>query len=255
MIFLKAYQFIWTKTMMVVAIAALIGIALPQTANAQAPSPGSVPGKLDNLQDTLGPVPAPEGLDIQQQIDVLKQQFDLLKHLICSNPNTPPAVAVGCNKIVFVTSSQHTGVLAGLAGADIICNARAQEAGLPGTYLAWLSDLTASPSTRFTRSEVPYVRVDGAVVARDYADLVDTTTNLTNAITLDETGAVQSGFIWTGTQDNGTSIAPNCLNWTGVSGIGGIVGDFTRTTFGWSSDFSTLHGCLVNSNRIACFQQ
>jgi hypothetical protein len=34
-------------------------------------------------------------------------------------------------------------------------------AGLPGTYRAWISDITGSPSTRFTKSTIPYVRRDG----------------------------------------------------------------------------------------------
>ena len=38
--------------------------------------------------------------------------------------------------------------------------------------MAWLSDSTASPSTRFTRSSVPYVLPDGTtVVANNWADL------------------------------------------------------------------------------------
>lgn len=37
---------------------------------------------------------------------------------------------------VFVTSTSHTGNLGGLAGADAICQARANEAGLKGNFVA-----------------------------------------------------------------------------------------------------------------------
>src|SRR5439155_17879039 len=53
-------------------------------------------------------------------------------------------VAVTSN-LVFVTSTtQPPGSLGGLAGADMLCNARAAAPGLPGTYVAWLS----TPSVR-----------------------------------------------------------------------------------------------------------
>jgi hypothetical protein len=77
------------------------------------------------------------------------------------------------HKIVFATSLGFDGNLGGLAGADMKCQARAQAAGLPGTYLAWLSDPTGSPLTRFTQSTIPYVRRDGVKVADDWADLTD----------------------------------------------------------------------------------
>ena len=36
------------------------------------------------------------------------------------------------NRIVFLTSTTHTGNLGGLTGADAICNDLASTAGLPG---------------------------------------------------------------------------------------------------------------------------
>ena len=77
---------------------------------------------------------------------------------------------------VFVTSTVHDGSLGGLAGADAICQTRADSPGslaAPGTYKAWLSDATASPSTRFTQATVPYKLVNGTTVAPNWAGLVD----------------------------------------------------------------------------------
>ena len=76
----------------------------------------------------------------------------------------------------------HNGNLGGLAGADAICQARAEAAGslaAPGTYLAWLSDAgggvdpPVSPSTRFIQASVPYRLVNGTIVAASWSDLVD----------------------------------------------------------------------------------
>ena len=51
--------------------------------------------------------------------------------------------------------------------------------------MAWLSDSTASPSSRFTHSSVPYVLPDGTtVVANDWADLTGGT--LQHLINMDE---------------------------------------------------------------------
>ncbi len=63
-------------------------------------------------------------------------------------------------KTVFVTSATFKSNLGGLAGADDKCQAEADDAAsiVPsGIYLAWLSDGTDSPDTRFTKSSHPYV--------------------------------------------------------------------------------------------------
>ena len=77
------------------------------------------------------------------------------------------------SKCVFVSSTLHTGDLGGLTGADAICNNLAEAAGFPGTYMAWLSDSSASPSTLFTQATVPYRRVDGTQVADDWTELTE----------------------------------------------------------------------------------
>ena len=98
-----------------------------------------------------------------------------------------------CNPCrVFVTSTTHDGNLGGLAGADAICQARAAAAGLPGTYLAWLSDGSASPATRFlTQSAGPYRLVNGTTIADDWADL--TSGDLDAPINITETGDPPGG--------------------------------------------------------------
>src|SRR5262249_27131858 len=85
-------------------------------------------------------------------------------------PTLPPP------RRVFVTSLTYTGNLGGLAGADALCQARADAAALGGTYKAWLADDSGSPATRFTHSTGEYVLVDGTVVAGNWADLTDGST-------------------------------------------------------------------------------
>ncbi len=56
-------------------------------------------------------------------------------------------------KTVFVTKASFKSNLGGLTGADDKCQAEADDPAsiVPsGTYLAWLSDGTDSPDTRFT---------------------------------------------------------------------------------------------------------
>ncbi len=58
-------------------------------------------------------------------------------------------------KTVFVTSASFSSNLGGLTGADDKCQAEADGPAsiVPaGTYLAWLSDGTDSPDTRFTKA-------------------------------------------------------------------------------------------------------
>jgi len=140
--------------------------------------------------------------------------------------------------IVFVTSNTYDGGLnpdpnscgTGVAGGDCICQYHADQAGLSGVFLAWLTDNTGSPSTTFTQSAVPYVRVDGVMVALSWADLVDGT--ILAAIEVDEQGnhPGQGTQIWTGTGADGTSGGSDpitCFQWTSSGssiGVTAIIG-------------------------------
>ncbi|MHA1529067.1 MAG: hypothetical protein ACTSVG_08600, partial [Alphaproteobacteria bacterium] len=75
-----------------------------------------------------------------------------------------PTYADDNGKTVFVTSASFNGTLGGLTGADAKCQAEADGPAsiVPsGTYLAWLSDGTDSPNTRFTKTAHPYLLPDG----------------------------------------------------------------------------------------------
>jgi hypothetical protein len=171
-------------------------------------------------------------------------------------------VACSTSKTVFVTSTLYDGNLGGLAGADAKCQARAQAAGLAGTYMAWLSDANASPSTRFTKSAVPYKRVDGTTIANNWNDLVDN--QIIAAINKTElNGAPPQGnvacpagnpTVWTATNANGTlsNAGSTCSNWTSTGG-GSLWGRTTVSDTGWSNWCSG--GTCSWTAPIYCFQQ
>lgn len=182
---------------------------------------------------------------------------------------------------VFVTSLKYDGNLkgssaSGLAGADDKCQQLADSVDppLPGAYKAWLSDSTASPSTRFrctaaNCSTEGYVLVDGVtVVASDWADL--TTCDSGNGPCLDhvidhtEQNALigSQNDIWTHTNTDGTAGGAgnvHCLDWSsndpGQSGDMGtpIAGHGDAT---WTRFITRLcPGTSVNGARLYCFQQ
>lgn len=180
----------------------------------------------------------------------------------------PPA-----GKLVFVTSTLQNGNLGGVTGADGICQARANAAGLTGTFKAWISgsSYSSSPASRFTKSTTqPYVRIDGAVVANDWLDLTDGT--IQNAINIDEYGTVQNtpSFAWSFTRIDGSqglfgNASSNCYggnchcnNWTitatqGSPTPGSAVSKVNDTSDDWT-DYSFGNFC-GSGYRLKCFEQ
>lgn len=115
---------------------------------------------------------------------------------------------------VFVTSTAHQGDLGGLAGADAICQERAEAAGLPGTdWTAWLSDGTTNAVGRI--SDGQYRLLNGTVVANSKADLTDGM--LEAPINLNEYRQAQVGFAWSATNLDGTGTGNTCNDWTDAS--------------------------------------
>ena len=98
----------------------------------------------------------------------------------------------------------------------------AEEAQLPGEYLAWLADEVSSPSSEGFSKEGPFILSDGlTLVAESWADLIDGT--LQHAIDLNEYGELTAGppscnnaytGVWTGVTAKGEYTQWNCGNWT-----------------------------------------
>ena len=167
---------------------------------------------------------------------------------------TPVATATPIKKRVFISSTRSAGSFGGLSGGDAICQSLADAAGLGGTYMAWLSDGSTSPATRFTQATVPYVEVDPhqTQIASDWTDLVDGA--LTNPIVFTETAGSLSGVpVWTGTKSlSGAGGGTNCHGWTSSAatdtGLLGVSGDTTS----WSDSSATR--CDATAY-LYCFEQ
>jgi hypothetical protein len=160
---------------------------------------------------------------------------------------------------VFVTSAPvpaNLGAAAsnGALAYDAQCLAFARAQGYQGSWMAWMSDATNSPSGRFDKTTPNYMLLDGTVIAVGWANLVSG--NLSAGITLSETGStVGNSEVWTGTSSAGTALS-SCTNWSDLSASdSGEVGDTTLmvTLADWTEIY--LQQCSRNNVHVYCFQQ
>jgi hypothetical protein len=163
-----------------------------------------------------------------------------------------PSAARPDQNIAFVTSTVHTGSLGGIAGGDAICTDVAHDAGLGGTWVAWLSTASTSAFSR-VRGVPGWVRVDGTPIATSADELV--TQHMRTPIALDETGEDVRGAVaavWTGTQGDGSASPNNCTAWTSETAVDlAEVGDAR----GGSSAFSLATSGQCNApRRLYCFE-
>jgi len=158
---------------------------------------------------------------------------------------------------IFVTNDTYTGDLGGLDGADAKCQALATEAGLDGTYKAWLSNETVNAEDRLTHGTSHYVLVDGTLVANNWADLTDGT--LLHAINLDQKGNPRASFVWTGTDYTGVlsyyqGNPSDCVDWTLGTYPGGQGGyGSSGSTSAYWTDYSTMLGALGCDEKLPIY--
>ena len=188
-------------------------------------------------------------------------------------------VAAGCAKYhrVFLTSATFDGNLGGIAGADAKCEAAAASASLGGSWQAWLSDHVTYPALTFPQLGASYRRLDGAVIATSWADLVDG--SIASPINVDESGknvtAASSNSnttcsgnfrpkVHTGTYYNGnrytTSSSRNCLAWksnttSGSSSYGAGIGVAGVTNSQWSYACNTDRCYSTYRGHLYCFEK
>ncbi|MGZ3421408.1 MAG: hypothetical protein ACXVEE_26265 [Polyangiales bacterium] len=169
-------------------------------------------------------------------------------------------------KRVFITSATYDGALGGVAGANANCQSLAGAAGLSGTFKAWISDSTSSPSTSFVHYAGDYALKDGTVIAHGWSDLTDGT--LLHGIDQTETGgSPPSGSpvcgdstkliaAYTGTSADGTSNGWNCNGWTSIDmSYGASWGSPTETTNLWSTSCTSVTAACGKSASLYCFEQ
>lgn len=152
---------------------------------------------------------------------------------------------------VFVTSTVQTAALGGIAGADELCAAQAAGADLEGDFKAWLSTISSSVSQRLAHSTVPYVLVDGTMVASDWEDLVDGA--LLAPINLDANGQVRTGDTWTGTLATGASyLTDDCAAFTSASAGFALCGAVASMTVTWTENITPA---CSSGLRLYCIEQ
>lgn len=156
-------------------------------------------------------------------------------------------------KRVFITSTNYSGNLGGLNGADAKCQLHASNASLSGTFKAWLSSDTVSAASRLNHTDAVYVRIDKAVIATGWADLTDG--SLDKPLNVSEIGTlVNSSWVWTNSTSNGSirqAQNNSCLNWLSDSDGGGT-GDSTRIDSGWA-DYGA--SACYYPRPLYCFEQ
>ena len=162
-------------------------------------------------------------------------------------------------KTVFITNVSYKSNLGGLAGADDKCQSQADDPAsiVPsGTYMAWLSDGTDSPNSRFTKSSHPYVLPDGTKIAENYTDLTDG--SILHEINIDPIGE-PTGWqsFWSSTNSDGTSSQKflTCVGWTWTD-----TSTYSHAMLGHTGKKSNLwsHNNREKCRpyyRLACFQQ
>jgi hypothetical protein len=222
--------------------------SLDQETSARVAADAAVQSNLDQeIADRVAHVDAEESAR-ESADDTLTADLAALTDVLCQaiqrmagNPSAEAIALCGDRlfKTVFLTSTVHDGDLktagggaTGLEGGDNICNARAEVAGLPGTYTAWLSSSVTDARDRVTQASVPYRRtVDGVIVADNFADLLDCSDTCLDApIIFGESGTSLTFLTWTGTNQTGTKDYVNqCVDWT-TPGDGANAGAFYGDT-------------------------
>jgi hypothetical protein len=149
----------------------------------------------------------------------------------------------GCHpkKYVFVSSFLFHGNFGGPSYANSACNDLAGNAGLPGSYFAWVSTLQQAPAMIAVVDDGAYLLPNGPLVASSWDNLLGE--QHLGPINRNEFGAMiepspACGLqyaVWTGTTDAGQPTDPNCGQWTTTNNLTtGRAGNPQLTGPGWS---------------------
>jgi prepilin-type N-terminal cleavage/methylation domain-containing protein len=158
---------------------------------------------------------------------------------------TPPGP-----KQIFVTTGTWNGNLGGLTGAAAKCQTAAIDAGLSGTYVAWLSG-DGYYASDYTSSANYYILVDTTRVADSEEDLTDGT--LQTAINKDEYSNARNTAVWTGTDSMGYDSGYTCTDWTNsTSGISGTAGLSSAADQTWTDNGTAACNSLKS---LYCVEQ
>lgn len=154
----------------------------------------------------------------------------------------------------FVSSTSVRGYqVNGLSGGDSICQSNADDAGLPGTYKAWLGVPGEAPSTRFenVNTSDPFYRIDGVKVADNWSDLTDGT--IDNANRKQPNGSNWGAYVWTSVNSDGTPRGSAHCDYWDTSNYSGSVGYASSQTATWTQT-NTTTDCANDPRPLYCFQ-
>jgi hypothetical protein len=167
-------------------------------------------------------------------------------------------------KRVFVTSVSYNGNLGGLSGADAKCQARADAAGLGGTWKAIISNSYESAVNRIGYNWDCLITVTGRLIDCHTYKIGGNVYSIWDGslawgpIATDEYGNDKLGYVWTGSLINGAGTASTtytCLDWTtNASNRYGIVGASYYSENGWISHPVGNIGCN-NLAALYCIEQ
>ncbi len=150
---------------------------------------------------------------------------------------------------VFVTSQKVPGHFGGVTGGDAICQGDAIDAGLPGTYRAWLGSVDAGTAASRLGNARGWTRVDGKPFTDTLSGLLGRNQQF-YPLNLDEHGAPAWSTGWTGSQTDG-GVGQTCSDWTSLdAGAFGDTGSTTSASTEWI-DF-TQYSCLY-AQPLYCF--
>lgn len=185
----------------------------------------------------------------------------------CDDGNDSPAdncypSCTAPSMLIFVSSKIYDGNLGGVEGADSKCQTLAKQAGLGGTYKAWLWTSKTGPEETFYQSPGRYIRPDLVEIAGNFDQLLHgPLSTLLNVTEKKEMIGPDDGF-WTGVYPFGQwpgpkywSPAHTCLDWT--SNVPSFYGNASYPS--WQSlglDGDTpWDNCETWKFRLVCVQQ
>jgi len=160
---------------------------------------------------------------------------------------------------VFVTRTNYNGNLGGIKGADQKCNLAAANAGLEGTYKAWIATSPLDDAeSRFVGADKPYTTVNGDVLAENFEDFIDGSLLQSNYF-YDEYGNAigpEEGGVATPLRENGTyyeSRAETCYGYT--SATSSVRSNFIAGRTDGGLDLNTAVQCNFGKMKLLCVEQ
>lgn len=166
-------------------------------------------------------------------------------------------VASVAGKQLFITSGTFSANLRlagngvdGADGADKLCNAAAQGAGLQGTFKAWLSTTTVSAVDRIADVGPWYQHPASGTPIKTFNNRANLMSTALAPIEVDEFGRTSTigGFrgVWTGTGTGGrTATSRSCIDFSSDT-------DPYFSSAGTAGDASSMSNWTESTTRLSC---